>query len=61
MLTRSLPSLKIHFDLNETNLPYPCGHTVLRVEGTGAHLNQIKSTLLLHGVKSEEMEDKICR
>lgn len=26
--------LKINIDLNETELPFPCGHTILRVEGT---------------------------
>lgn len=27
------PELKISYDLNETENPFPCGHTVLRVEG----------------------------
>jgi uncharacterized beta-barrel protein YwiB (DUF1934 family) len=27
------PDLKINYDLNETDNAYPCGHTVLRVEG----------------------------
>lgn len=52
--------LKINFDLNETELPFPCGHTVLRLEGSKINVNRILATVISLGFKCEILEDKIC-
>jgi hypothetical protein len=53
--------LKINFDLNETDFPFPCGHTVLRVEAIKINLDNIMATLKNQGFNCEIMEDKICK
>lgn len=35
------PKLKVNFDMDETSLPFPQGHTVLRVEGEYFDTEQI--------------------
>lgn len=52
--------LKINFDLNETDLSFPCGHTILRVEGNKIISNGIMETVRKQGFKCEILEDKIC-
>jgi hypothetical protein len=54
-------ALKINFDLNETNLPFPCGHTILRVEGVEINSNKIISIVKKQGFNCEILEDKICK
>ena len=34
LLEGNYPSLEINFDLEDYNKPYPCGHSILRIEGT---------------------------
>lgn len=38
-------NLKINFDLNETELSFPCGHTILRVEGKKINSDKILATI----------------
>lgn len=52
--------LKINFDLNETQLPFPCGHTVLRIKGNKINSDEIMRTIRNQGVNCEIMQDKIC-
>lgn len=52
--------LKINFDLNETNLPFPCGHTILRVEGNKINSFKIMESIRKKGFNCEILEDKIC-
>jgi hypothetical protein len=52
--------LKINFDLNETDFPFPCGHTILRVEGFQINLENILKQVGKLGFKCEVLEDKIC-
>lgn len=52
--------LKINFDLNETDLPFPCGHTILRVEGNKINSDRIIVSVRKHGFNCEILEDKIC-
>ncbi|RCR67883.1 hypothetical protein [Larkinella punicea] len=59
-LKDSFPTLKINFDLSETKLPYPCGHTVLRIEGSQKLSEEIKSILIHSGFKCAILEDKVC-
>ena len=53
-------NLKINFDLNETDLPFPCGHTILRIEGSNINSDKILATVIGLGFKCEILEDKIC-
>lgn len=52
--------LKITFDLNETDLSFPCGHTILRVEGNKINSDRIMVSVRKQGFNCEILEDKIC-
>lgn len=52
--------LKINFDLNETNLLFPCGHTILRVESNKINVDKIRTAVNNRGFKCEILEDIIC-
>lgn len=52
--------LKINFDLNETDFPFPCGHTILRVEGDDIIPDKIIGTVTGLGFNCQILEDKIC-
>lgn len=60
LLKEEFTNLLINFDMDETGLPYPCGHTVLRVEGKNIDVKKIISTLQKQGILSEIMKDEIC-
>lgn len=60
-LERRFPKLEISFDLSETDLSYPCGHTILRVEGQEMHSDKIISTIIQSGFKCDVLEDKACQ
>lgn len=51
---------KINFDLNETELSFPCGHTILRIEGHTINAAKIIETVKNQGFKCGILEDKIC-
>lgn len=53
--------LKINFDLNETDLSFPCGHTILRIEGNKINSDKIMETVKNQGFNCEILEDKICK
>jgi hypothetical protein len=52
--------LKINFDLNETNFPFPCGHTILRIEGNTINSDIIMETVRSYGFNCKILEDTIC-
>ena len=52
--------LKINLDLNETGFLFPCGHTILRVEGDKINSDEIIVIVNQLGFKCEILEDKIC-
>jgi hypothetical protein len=54
------PGLKISYDLNETEKSYPCGHTIIRVEGDMIHSESILTTVRNSGYHCELLEDKVC-
>tara|TARA_R110002072_G_scaffold23949_2_gene81890 strand:- start:657 stop:902 length:246 start_codon:yes stop_codon:yes gene_type:complete len=54
------PNLKINFDLEDFDKPYPCGHSILRIEGESINTNSISSRLRSKGIKCELLEDKPC-
>lgn len=60
MLESHFPKLKINFDLNETVLPYPCGHTILRVEGNTINSEKIIAIIKKSGFMCDILEDKVC-
>lgn len=60
-LAGCFPELKMNFDLNETDLPYPCGHTILRVEGDTINSKEIISIVNQSGFKCDVLEDKVCK
>lgn len=60
-LEKRFPKLEISFDLSETDLPYPCGHTILRVEGQEMFSDKIISTIIKSGFKCDVLEDKVCQ
>tara|TARA_R110002051_G_scaffold66515_12_gene120520 strand:- start:16021 stop:16296 length:276 start_codon:yes stop_codon:yes gene_type:complete len=55
------PTLKINFDLEDFNKPYPCGHSILRVEGELIDIKSITKQLKAKEIKCELLEDKICK
>lgn len=59
-LQTAFPALRINYDLGENELPYPCGHTIVRVEGATLNSNEIISTINQSGVECDILEDKIC-
>ncbi|WP_130734061.1 hypothetical protein [Flavobacterium sp. J27] len=59
-ISKNFLGLQIDYDLDETGLVFPCGHTVLRIEG-----NKIESeliTILVNqlGFECKIMPDTIC-
>jgi len=54
------PKFELHCDLNETEFPFLCGHTVLRVEGDYISAKQLMESVLIQGFKCEILEDKVC-
>ncbi|WP_341225383.1 hypothetical protein [uncultured Arcticibacterium sp.] len=60
LLKEEFTKLLINFDLDETGQPYPCGHTVLRVEGQSIDAKKIISVLQKEAVLCEIMKDEVC-
>jgi len=58
-LKQEFTELKINFDLNETGLSFPRGHTVLRVEGKQIDNDEIKLSINRFGFKCEIMADNL--
>lgn len=52
--------LEIAYDLNETDFSFPCGHTVLRVEGKKIDSEKIMTIVKAAGFNCDLLEDKIC-
>lgn len=61
VLENSFPELKINFDLENSERPFPCGHTILRAEGAIINPETIISTTRESGFMTEILEDKICK
>lgn len=59
-LKNNTSDLKFCFDFNETEFPFPCGHTILRVEGKEIDADKICTTLKKCGFQCKILEDKIC-
>lgn len=61
ILSICFPDLKINFDLEASELPYPCGHSILRVEGSTVEPACIISTVNKAGFSCDLLEDKVCK
>ena len=59
-LQKKHPDLKINYDLSETELAFPCGHTIFRIEGIDVNTKAIMKIVTGLGFQSEILEDKIC-
>lgn len=59
-ILNSYSDLKINTDLNETELSFPCGHTILRIEGNNFNSDKIITSVNELGIKCQILEDKIC-
>ncbi len=59
ILKRTFNGLQINFDLGETDLPFPQGHSVLRVEGEYVDSTNIITVVKAVGYKCEIMADTI--
>ncbi|MCO6164462.1 hypothetical protein [Flavobacterium sp. NRK F7] len=51
---------KIDYDLNETVLHFPCGHTVIRLEGERISVESIVQMVRQMGFECQVMPDTIC-
>lgn len=60
MLNNNFYQLKINLDIEGTNLPYPCGHSILRVEGRLINSEKIINLVNKSGFMCDILEDKIC-
>lgn len=55
------PTLKFNVDLDDyLEKPFPCGHSVLRAEGTHIEGAEIISLVTHAGFQCRELEDKVC-
>lgn len=52
--------LKINFDLDNSGQPFPCRHTILRVEGTAIMNQEISEIVNGLGFKCTLLMDKVC-
>ena len=59
-LKKSNPELKVNYDLNETNLSFPCGHTILRVEANNINSGKIAAVIIGMRFNCEILQDKVC-
>lgn len=60
ILVDKFPSLKFNFDLEDFNETYPCGHSVLRVEGNLIKINSIIKIVKSYNIECQLLEDRIC-
>ena len=59
-LKNNYPTLKISFDLEDFNKPYPCGHSILRIEGKLIDTINIVEQLKCKGIECDLLENRLC-
>ncbi|NBG66885.1 hypothetical protein [Acidiluteibacter ferrifornacis] len=59
-LEREHPHLKFDFDLEDFNQPYPCGHSILRIEGKTIDVHLIIQQVKSKGMECDFLVDKMC-
>lgn len=60
-LKHSFPRLEVNFDLSDSKSVFPCGHSILRMEGPQINSEKIISTVNHAGFICNVLEDKICK
>lgn len=55
------PRLEISFDLSDSKSAFPCGHSIIRMEGSLINSENIISTVNQAGFKCDVLEDKLCK
>lgn len=60
ILQGNFPALRIDIDVNESESSFPCGHSILRVEGVSILPESIISIVNDAGYQCSVLEDKIC-
>jgi hypothetical protein len=60
ILQNLFPSVKANIDLEDFEEPYPCTHSVLRVEGKEIYSEAILTLLRNKGIECEILPDKTC-
>lgn len=60
-LKASFPELDTHIDLSNSDTAFPCGHSVLRVEGPEIDVTAIISAVGRSGFRCDVLEDKVCQ
>ncbi|MGY5354732.1 hypothetical protein [Wenyingzhuangia sp. IMCC45467] len=60
LLEKKFLNIIVDYDMNETGLDFPCGHTVIRTENTLLDIHKIIATIQQRGIICEIMKDKIC-
>jgi hypothetical protein len=61
LLAARFPELRINVDPGNTVLSFPCGHSILRVEGRFVYPSEIIQAVNQSGLRCEVLQDKICR
>lgn len=59
-LEREYPQTSFHFDLEDFKKPYPCGHSILRMEAEQINTDSLTQHLTTKGVRCEFLKDTIC-
>lgn len=60
-LSNEFPAWWIHIDLSDmASLPYPCGHSILRIAGEGIDPEKITALVRAMGFRCDVLEDKAC-
>ncbi|RYU96963.1 hypothetical protein [Emticicia agri] len=59
-LTNAFTGLKFNFDLADTEVSFPCVHSILRVEGAMIEAKDIKAVMNQAKFQCEVLEDKVC-
>lgn len=61
ILKAEFPELSIHPDPGYSEKPFPCGHSILRVEGAEIDSEEIIAAVTRSGCLCDVLQDKICR
>lgn len=61
ILEKSFSGLNINFDMECKVINYPCGHSILRVEGNNIPIGPLMAAVNSHGFGCDILEDKPCR
>jgi hypothetical protein len=61
VLQIGFPDLRVNIDLSDSAAGFPCGHTILRAEGTTFLPESIRLAVNEAGFMCDVLDDKICK